>query len=395
MCRLCLLILLFGASSCWAQSNPFEEKLNEELFQQGLTNIYNGNFERGAELLEVLYLRTKAIRVKLELARCYYLVGQKDKAEQYFQDVLSENPPFMVRERVGGFLDDIKVSNGKFDFAIGFISDTNPRAITSDRSVNIQGNTYSYNPGFDTSAKYGASYFLSASKGLDEKNKLIIGLNANGAKFEGSAFDRTDIEPFISYRLIDLPKLQIRAGYENNWFGGQKLFESPNFSIKNSYELLDGSFFSGELKTANLTYPDYDYLSGPLSSFSISSGKVVTNNLMIGIEGSMDRQKATENPYSYRTQSGGIFINYLFPEFSLKTQAKLTYSNRDFDADDPIFGFARNDVKKGVYITLIKTDIKVFGLSPMLELGIENNDSNINIYSYSRYITNLSFKKVY
>jgi hypothetical protein len=43
----------------------------------------------------------------------------------------------------------------------------------------------------------------------------------------------------------------------------------------------------------------------------------------------------------------------------------------------------------------MKTDWQFGGLSPSLELGFEVNDSNLALYSYNRYITNFSLKKLY
>jgi hypothetical protein len=50
----------------------------------------------------------------------------------------------MVRERIGNYLEEIKTSNGRIDYSLGITSDSNPRSITSDRSITIGGLNYSY-----------------------------------------------------------------------------------------------------------------------------------------------------------------------------------------------------------------------------------------------------------
>jgi hypothetical protein len=74
---------------------------------------------------------------------------------------------------------------------------------------------------------------------------------------------------------------------------------------------------------------------------------------------------------------------------------KVNGSNRIFDDYDPLFGVIRQDRKKGAYLNLVKTDWKVYGVAPSLDIGYEINDSNIDIYTYTRSIIGLNFRKVY
>ena len=60
---------------------------------------------------------------------------------------------------------------------------------------------------------------------------------------------------------------------------------------------------------------------------------------------------------------------------------------------DPIFGETRRDERSGLFATITKTDWSIQDITPSLELGVEKNDSNINIYSYNRVVANIYFRK--
>jgi hypothetical protein len=74
---------------------------------------------------------------------------------------------------------------------------------------------------------------------------------------------------------------------------------------------------------------------------------------------------------------------------------RASVSRRDFESEDPFFGAVRSDDKCGVYLNILKADWKIYGMAPMLDIGYEKNTSSIELFSYKRVISTMSFKKVY
>jgi len=108
-------------------------------FEQGVGYMMAGNYMSAAYVFEALYTDSPTERIKLELARCLYYLGSKDRAKHLFEEVLDTNPPLPVREKIGEFLDDIAVSNGRFDYYFGLIRDTNPKAVPSNKTFRGNG----------------------------------------------------------------------------------------------------------------------------------------------------------------------------------------------------------------------------------------------------------------
>ena len=364
-------------------------------FELGISAMNAGDYTQSIEILEDLFVKTNAPRVKLELARAAYLSGDLSTSKKLFYDVLNLNPPMMVRERIGIFLEEIALSEGKVEVSAGFVQDSNPRAVTNNRIISLYGMNFQYDPGFDTSPQWGMGYNLVGAKAFGDQKKLLLGMSINGAKFEDYFFDRTSLQTYAMYRAFDQPNIKFKTNYEQFYYGGNLLYTAPSISTIHSKDFMNGAYWLNEVKFSKLDYPDYSYLNGPLNSITTSYGYPVVSNGTLGFELGLDRAKANESPYSFKTQTYGLVGNLYLTDLFLKIQMKVNGSNRIFDDYDPLFGVIRQDRKKGAYLNLVKTDWKVYGVAPSLDIGYEINDSNIDIYTYTRSIIGLNFRKVY
>jgi hypothetical protein len=370
-------------------------KINQAQFDLAIKLVNEGKYRQANELLLNLYERTNSPRVLLEGARVLYIAGEYVESEKLFRSVLELEPPMMVQERVARYLDEITTANGRFDFSVGLVSDTNPRAATSSETITLFGQTYTYNPGFDTTSKTGISYSLIAEKSTGEKNRCVWGLAINGAKFDDTDFDRTSIEESLSYRLSDSPRLSIRVASEQYFLAGDYLYNMPSVSLKHVKEFSGEGYWTNDVKMGQITYKDYDYLGGMMYAYNTGFGRPIAENVVLGAELGFDIMSAQESPYSYSTQSLSLLLNVYVPQFFVKYQVRASLSRREFESEDPFFGAVRSDQKSGVYLNILKSNWKVYGMAPQLDIGCEKNDSSIELYSYKRVISTLSFKKMY
>ena len=364
-------------------------------FEEGLKSINEGRYLAASEIFSTLYIQTNSPRVKLEWARSLYLAGQKNQSEKLFKEVLDSDPPFMVKERIGGYLDDIALTKGKFDYSFGLMVDSNPRTITNSQILNIFGQSFKYDPGFNRGNQLGLNYLFDGSKSLDGSEKLIGHFSVGGTKFEASLFDKTSVQGDVTYRFSDEPRLQAKIGLERYYFGGKTLYDSPSLGLRHSLGDEAGGYWFTDIKTGQMFYPEYSYMNGNLSSLTTSFGKPFFPGITLGLEIGVDRATANQNSYAFYTETVSGVINLISLEYSLKSQIKFTAAYRKYGDADPIFGDTRTDRRNGIYISFIKPNIKFFDLAPSLDLGWEKSSSNIEIYSYRRLTTVFSLKKVY
>lgn len=367
----------------------------EIIFQEGLTGIDRGLFMDAAEIFAGLYAETGSPRVKLEWARSLYLGGKKREARDLFREVLKENPPMMVRERVNIFLDDIALSLGRVDVAIGVARDSNPRAVTSDRVISLFGFNFDYNPGVNRKPQNGINYMLTAAKGIDKDNRWVVSTSVGGSKFNDRVFDKTATDVYLSYRLSTEPKLEVKAGLGRLYFAGTKLYDDRSLSLKHAKNFTNGAYWTSEAKVTKVSYDQFSYLNGPIYSLTSSYTHPVFENIFLGGEVMFDRASAAESPYSSRTRVVSLFTNFLLPDYFIKGQVRVVVGSREFDSADPFFGRVREDSRSGVYINIMKTDLTLFEVTPAVEYSFEKNDSNIGINRYEREVLGLTFKKTF
>lgn len=393
-----ILALFAGLLGSQAQADTYvlaDETDYQTRFEQGVGYMMAGNYMSAAFIFEALYADAHTERIKLELARCLYFLGKKDRAKQLFEEVLETNPPLPVREKIGEFLDDIAVSNGRFDYYFGLIRDTNPKAVPSNKTFYLFGVPLTYQPQFDTSPQYGVSYRLVGSKALDDHNALIASLSTYGVKFDSSTFDRNAIEAAVAYRFNDTPRIQTRLAVEQMTLANEHLYDYPSISLSYATDTDARFVWSNEIKGGRLTYPQYAYMNGVLASYTTSVTKNVLPQLNLGMELYFDRNSAAESPYAYKTQQLALLGNYYLTWLQTKAQFRLATSLKQFDAADPFFGEVRTDHRHIISLNLMRDDVNVMGLTPVVELSYEQTDSNISFYTYRKMNANVSFKRSY
>jgi len=366
---------------------------NQDLFEQAIRLVNQGKYAEGAEMFGSLYQRTHAPRVKLEWARALYLAEKKPEAKLLFNEVLDTNPPYMVKEKIQVFLDDIAKSEGKVTISFGSITDSNPQTVTSASTVNVFGQQYYYNPNAKAETETGLSYNISANKAFNEQSPWDLGLSIGGSQFKNYLYDKTSIEESISHKIVDSPRVSLKLSLEEYLYAGKLLYTYPAVSLRHTYENPTGFYLWDEAKIGKLDYADYSYLSGVMTNIITGVGKAVTPQLTLGLELGVDRMDANENPYSFSAGTVGLISSFFLPAVELKTRIKAIKSCKNFDAMDPVFGETRKDKSSSLYATLTKTNWSIRGVTPNLELGVEKNDSTINVYSYHRAIANLYFRK--
>lgn len=90
-------------------------------FYYGLAAIDSGFLSQGVFALErVLLLQPENQRVRLELARGYFLLEQYDRARKEFHKVLDTQPPENVKANIQQFLDTIRLRESRYRTTAGY-----------------------------------------------------------------------------------------------------------------------------------------------------------------------------------------------------------------------------------------------------------------------------------
>ena len=137
------------------------------------------------------------VRVRLELARAFFLKGEDQLAQRHFEAVLAGGVPDAVAANVNLFLNEIR-SRGRWSFNVGFAlaPDSNIGAGSEERTIYIQvfGRPLPFerdaeeltSSGIGVSVWGGAEYQVP----IGERLRLRAGGEAARREYEGSQFDQ-------------------------------------------------------------------------------------------------------------------------------------------------------------------------------------------------------------
>jgi tetratricopeptide (TPR) repeat protein len=380
-------------AACTAHAQPAEKPQAQVQFELGLGFLLNDDYAAAADTFERLYAATGSERVRLEWARALYLQRDYEQAETLFKAVLATGPPFPVREKIRYFLDDMSLAQGRLDYSVSLERDSNPRVIPSVRSFNIFGLPFEYQPQVDTSPKWGANYRLSGSKGLDDNRRWIVSAGVLGVHYGERALNKRGWDSHLTYRLQLEPRAEIKISHESMDTGGEALYRYSWATLLHVLETPSGWRWSNELRHGNINYPSYTYQNSRLSGYRIATEKSVSQFVALGAELAWDRGSAVEKPYSYTTLSHGLSGTYFMTSLASRLQLRWLSSSRKHAEMDPFFGVLREDKRSHIKLSLEPVNFRIAGMTPVIEVGYEKNESTLALINYKRSIAGITFRR--
>ena len=159
----------------------------------------------------MLVQRPELVRVRLELARAFYLKGEDGLARRHFEAVLAGGVPEEVAANVNLFLEEIR-SRGRWSFNLGFAlaPDSNIGAGSEERTIYIPvfGQPLPFERDAEelTSSGVGVSVWGGAEYQVPvgERLRLRAGADAARREYSGSEFDQFYLSTHLGPRwLVD------------------------------------------------------------------------------------------------------------------------------------------------------------------------------------------------
>lgn len=367
--------------------------VNQKRFEVGV-QLMHTDIDQAVVVFRQLYAETGAIRVQLELARSLYLVEDLDGAKDEFIDILSKPIPITVRDKVEWYLGEIQKRQSA-RFSIGVFQDSNPGQITSERTFELFGQLFEYQPPAPTATQTAFSFTAQAERELKPRSGLYAQANLSTLTYETSVYNKQLIDLSLTKRWEDYNYKDVRLGNQTMFYGGKYLYNMPYVSSTLVYNRPNQDYWGVSGLVGVLDYPDYSYLNGTQAQARAFYNHNITQNLTAYVEVGADQTNAKERPYSATGFYGALGTQIAHSPTSLQLNLKATLSSRQYGAIDPLWQKTRQDSGRVFYAALMKRNFYVFGLMPVIELTYQTNKSNIDFFSYNKFFIGLYFKNVY
>jgi len=326
--------------------------------------------------------KQKINRVKLELARTYLALGERESAKKLFNEVLADNPPQIVKDRIQTILEESNKDKEKSSrwnlfasFEAGYEENVNSQPSIDKlreftKNSNLQSETVD-------------SLYLQEMGGVGFSylfNKSGFSINSNLFAFNQNYFenDNYDIRYFAFglspvYR-VDRNRFEIPLKAENVNYGGENLLNATsigfkasrfietkyikaivfefftNYKYKNyesSRDELDSNIFEYGLST-KIKYKN-NYLAlrysteNESSKNSVVSGTNQTDKIINSIQLKYDREnigKGINLSFAY------LFKNFIYDDYRAK--ASIDDSKNSFKARKDRYHSLKIDISKEI-----------------------------------------------
>jgi len=373
----------------------------------GISALDSGERERAVFALErVLAVNPNHAQARAEIARAYFLLGEKENAKREFESVRATNPPEAVKQTIDRYLSALGASptqlSGFLEIGVGW--DTNVNSATANSQIAIPalgGIVATIGP---TGVKIHDS-FMTAGGGINLVREftpewaLVAGAAVNG-KFNTheTEFNTGIVDGNLGLRW-SRGKDAITAGYQGQDFRvDNDDFRKSNGVVaqwQHSYsEYSQGTLFVQE---ANLTYPSQSIRDARRTIVGVAFGygwDTPRKPVIFGsLYGGKEKEKDSDQPQLGHKPIGVRFGGQVNMGANSVLFGLVSYERRVYDGDDPLFLMTRRDKQTDIRLGVNYTLRPGWLLVP--QIAYTSNQSNIDLDKYDRTVASLTLRKTF
>lgn len=391
-----------------ARADDVEVLFLTGLAAMGLAEDREEGAERDALLDEaisalrtILVDRPELVRVRLELARAFYLKGRDRLAREEFERVLAGGPAPPVVANVSLFLREIrKRKRWTSYFGASLTEDSNLGSTSDSEFIYIFGLPFRRDAesrriksGTGVVAWGGVEY----QHPLAERWKLRAGTDLVRHEFAHSDFDRTHAAAHLGPRWLvtEDTEMSLLAQAGQSWTAGKP----QNHTLGGSFEVRRRFFrrlrTRGEVSWQHRDFDSSEHLDGPLLGLVGSATWYPSATMRVGGGLGYNRSRPTSIPWRNATRWGRLGVSVALPRgFVVGGGAEARFTR--FDGRWGLFtpgGVPREDRTRIFRATLYNRLFTLYGFSPQLAAVHEQRGSNAQLYDYRRNRFELRFQR--
>lgn len=371
----------------------------------GIAALDAGDAQSAVFALErVLAVNPNYLQARAEIARAYFVLGEKENARREFQSVRAQNPPEQARQTIDRYLSALEPQATQFrafvEVAAGYDSNVNSATRSSTIALPALGGAIgTLNPaaqsqgawfgGFGAGAS--VSHAIAAEWALIGNAAYAGKWNANASEFDTGQWDASGGARWARgpEQIIAIAQGQDFRLDNNNYrtsLGGTAQW-LHNFSDTQQSTLF-GQY-------AALRYPDQSprnanrWIVG--AAYSQAFGG--SYNPIGYLSGYGGNEPTTDDAFSYLGYRPiGVRIG---GQLSFAAQvigfASASWENRRYGGVDPTFLVTRKDNQYDARIGVAYTFLPLWTLTP--QVAYTKNNSNIELNEYDRTVAGVTVRK--
>ncbi len=407
------LLVLIAGSLAYGQDRNTETRFREGMTAIGEATRLPEGEARTARLDEaiaafrsLLITQPELVRVRLELARAFFLKEEDSLARRHFETVLAGDIPPAVAANVRRFLRVIRArKRWQVRFGMGLAPDSNIGTSSGARIIMLDTAfgrlPFTLNEPAREESGVGVSVWTGGEyqHPLGDRWRLRTGGDLFRRDYKGGDFDRMTLSAHAGPRwLIDQrTEASLLLDARRHWSGGKGQYNEFGPRLEAERRLTPRLTAHGGLSWRDRRHDRSKTQDGPIKSLHAGLSWVATPTLRLDLSGGLSR----ERPETERNRSDGRWASLgvswaLGWGFTLSGSATLRRT--DFDGPQPPYTRAderREDETRTFRLSAYNRALTLWGFSPRLSIVRETRDSNAQLHDYERTSGELQFVRLF
>lgn len=363
-----------------------EEESIERLFLLGRIEMRLGSPGPAVEHFEaILARRPDLTRVRLELARAYFLTGDDDKARHHFNASLADELPSSVEAAVESFLRGI---DARKRWSVSLSASLLPETSRSDREeVLIGGVPFRLSEDARASSGVGALFSTGASFSptVSDDMRGVLAASAAAKLYERSDWNDVSTSGDIGLtRLTDRGSMSGGLRLGRRWVGGDGYQRSLGPWAQTRLRLSGSTHLGLALSAGYRKHDERPDRDGWRIALAPRLAHLLDSRTSIRVEPTFEIVEANTDHHGSRSIGLGATIARTF-DGGLSVSLSPGIQVRRHASTDPLFGARQLDRNYQLGVKVLHRSLRYGGFAPWIGYTFESNRSNIPIREYSNH----------
>ena len=351
-----------------------------------------------ASFRAMLVDRPELVRVRLELARAFFLKGEDSLARRHFERVLAGGVPETVAANVRMFLLQLRARR-RWDMHVGaaIAPDSNIGGGSDERTIYIYGLPFQRDAEELTSSGVGLVLWGGGEYHypLDDRTRLRAGGDLLRREHGGSQFDEASVSVHLGPRILldERTEASVLATASQRWAGTVKDFHGLGGRIEASRRLSRSVSASGRLSWEDRHYRTRTSLDGDALDLSLGAGWVVAPTVRLDLSAGYGRERPERERERHERYRVGLGVSVALPRgFTVSGGGEYRWTSYEpgwFPHVED--NSAREDRTWSARASVYNRGFTLMGFSPEVGVVHEVRDTNAQLYDYERTSGELRF----
>lgn len=361
---------------------------SEVLFLLGMIAVQQKDCDTAIRRFRKILVHEPGVaRVRLELARAFFLRQDWDNAERQFRFARGADLAPGAIANIDQYLFAIRrLRQWSVNASLAVAPDTNLNAGPDITELQIFGLPFQLSNQTRQKSGIGAALGLSGEwdQPLGQQTRLDVGAAFHGLVYPQSEFDDLALLAFVGPAFL-WPQwdLSPRLTAFRRWYGDRVYNSGLGGVLQETYHLTPRLGVGASVGAQNVTFPSATGQNGVAVSGSLNGYFTPNPFTLLSAGAAVSRQNARVAAYAYTASQ--ITLSYtrdLKGGLSVSFTPSLTISR--YDAPLAAFGVPRRDTQWTLEVAGLDRRIDWLGFTPRVSYAFTDSASNIALYRFNR-----------